>query len=882
MSEHRVSQSGVGPSGPGATVLPIERARLYGAEPGQGYAQPDLDDGDWLEVAIPGDVRDALRAAGRIEDPRRDATDTATTWVDEQEWWYRFPLPAVGDLGPDEEVVLRLEGIDTFATVYIDGVARHESINMFRIVEIDVTDQLRGDGPHVAAVQIKRPADLVAGLGDLADRRTGSRVHLRKAQFGYGWDFAPNVPSIGLWRPVSLVRRSRTHIDSVRFQTIRLDGDSAVVSVDVFVTSAASAASGDNARPDGSKTAESAGGPEARITLRAPDGSEVLHTTAEVRDGVARAIGVVDRPELWWPAGQGAAALHTLDVELADDGRVTDTHHSTVGIRTIELDESPNPDELGRRFFRFIVNGRPLPIRGANWVPCEMAVGTITPARYESLLRTAVEANMNMVRIWGGGVYEQDAFYDLCDRLGLLVWQEFMFACAVYPDQDQEWLDNIRAEATDQVRRLRSHPCIALWCGNNEVEVIQSYMGAAKDRSSGANIFYDVLPEVVAQEDGVLGYVPSSPMMGDDTSQGDRHNWNVWHAVASIPAFLADPELEPIRNAIATGGRLDPDSPAGRFCARAMSAHQYLDDPGPFPSEFGLNSYPAKETLAAWVDDPHLTLDDDQIALRIRDRSIANKLELVVSIVGGPITDLDDLIDLSQLTQAEGMKLGLEHYRRRWPHCSGSLLWQLNDCWPGASWSLVDYSGRGKGALDYVRRAYQPVLASFMSDAGGGVSLWVSNDTDTVVRDTVRVRMSKTDGTELWSDEVSVEVGGHSSVPVAAWSADRVESGPDRVLRVASTSAAGPVPANRHLFVPPVELVRPSGKVETRCGRTTDGRLTVDLFADGYALFTHVIVSDPTVRFDDNHFDLEPGERRTLTSLRPTDAGEADLTVSWL
>ncbi|MHB1447267.1 MAG: glycoside hydrolase family 2 protein, partial [Acidimicrobiales bacterium] len=535
-----------GPSSTGTEIHRVERAKLHGADPGADFAGLDIDDRAWLEVPVPGDVRASLVAAGQIGDPYRDPTDSSSLWVDDQEWWYRFALPPIGDIRAGEALILRLEGIDTFATVFIDGVARHENNNMFRTTEIDVTEELSRHDAHVAAIQIKRPIDQIGGRADLADRR-GSRVRIRKAQFGYGWDFAPYLPSIGVWRPVSLHRRRRAYIDSVSFQTLRISRDSAVVAVDAFVNPAGT---------------EPPGMLEARIVLRAPDGREVLHVTSPVRSGMAQAVASIHQPELWWPHGRGRPSLYSLQVQVHSDGEEVDRHDSRVGIRTVRLDESPNPDELGRRFFRFIVNGRPCLLKGANWVPPETAVGVVTPERYESLLVAAREGNMNMLRVWGGGVYEHDAFYELCDQMGLLVWQEFMFACASYPDDDRQWLENIRAEAQDQVRRLRSHACLALWCGNNEVEAINSYLGRETGRSSGANIFYGVLPAVVAEEDGVTGYIPTSPMLGNGTEQGDRHNWDVWHGVAAILAeseggdFVEKRERR-VAESMKTGGNAD-------------------------------------------------------------------------------------------------------------------------------------------------------------------------------------------------------------------------------------------------------------------------------------------------------------------------------------
>jgi beta-mannosidase len=839
----------------------VVAARLCGTTAGVDLSGLDVDEAtaDWIDVTVPGDVRAALVAAGRLADPDRDATDAESAWVDDLEWWYRFDLPAPSELRSDESVVLRFDGIDTFATVYVDGVVQATSTNMFRTVEVDVTAIVATPGRHVVAVRIEPPwarlhLDSARGFDD---RRNGPRPHVRKAQFGYGWDFAPNQPSIGLWRPVTLRRRQAAWLESVRFQTLRLDGSDAVVAVDAFV-----------------------GGSGGRVVVRLsdPTGREVLAADAPVVGGVARIAAIVVDAQLWWPHSHGTPTLHDLHVELVDDERVVDSHDSRVGIRTAVLDESPDPDAPGKRFFRFVVNGRPIFAKGANWVPSDIAVGCVDAARYRPLLEMACAANMNMVRIWGGGVYEHDAFYEICDELGVLVWQEFMFACYEPPDEDDDWLADIRAEATDQVRRLRSHPCIVLWCGNNEIEAIAMINDPTLARSPAARIFYEVLPQVVAAEDGVLGYVPTSPMLGNGSDQADRHNWDVWHALAARQGDVAT-GLDDETAWFVVGVPLGVDSVAGQTMARGMSADQYLTDMSPFPSEFGLRSMPARPTLERWIDAEHLDLHDAQITLRNRDNlGPTDKIELAASLVAGRIETLDDLIDLGQFTQAEGLKLGCEYFRRRWPHCGGELIWQLNDCWPAPTWSLIDHAGRGKGALAYAARFYAPVLASFVAEADGGASLWVTNDLDVEVHDVLTVRLHHLKGGDLWTRDVTFTAAPSSSAPVASWSAGEIDAGPDRALLV--TCRDDQIPANRMFFVQPKDLVRGTPNVTTGFMRGEDGRVALTFTADAYALFVHALAEDPSVRFDDNYFDLAVGEKRTITSLGPVDLD--GLSVKWL
>jgi beta-mannosidase len=478
------------------------------------------------------------------------------------------------------------------------------------------------------------------------------------------------------------------------------------------------------------------------------------------------------------------------------------------------------------------------------------------------LLAKAREANMNMIRIWGGGVYEHDAFYDLSDELGLLVWQDFMFACASYPEEPAEFVSEVEAEARYQVRRLRSHPSLALWCGNNENQWIYDTMRweNLRNRVPGALYYDEVLPRATAQLDGVTPYWPGSPYGGDDhngQTDGDVHDWHVWHGGSP---------------------RRFGEKPVNANTPEAVSYVRYAEDMGRFISEFGMHAAPVVETLRRVVPEEELYLHSPTLDDHNKDEPKNKGDNLMLAVTGLP-SDLEEYVDYSMIAQAEGLKFGIEHFRRRKPHCSGTLFWQLNDCWPCLSWSVLDYYGIGKAGYFYARRFYAPVLASFRALPAGAVELWVTNDTLDHVRDVAQVRLGRFGGRAVWDKEVPVEVPANASVPVARWEPDEVQAQPDRYLRV--RAAAGSFPANREFFgmIKDLRRERPELSVERR--PLSEREVEVTLRAPSYAYFAHLETPSASARFSDNYFDLEPGEERTVTVVDQVAIGPESVRVGW-
>ncbi len=818
----------------------FERWKVQDFPPGEGLAAgvlgSEYDDSGWADVPVPGDVHRALLAAGWIQDPFYDQNESGAAWMEEKEFWYRIRFPGpLNALEPGERLQLVFEGADTFATVYLNGheLGRHR--NMFREAVFDVSGAVQFAHPNTLAVRFDPPLKQVPPPEEWGFRPWAPdqpRVWMRKAQFGYGWDWGPRLPTIGLWRPVRLRRQRGACLRGVHFHTLHLEADRSRALVAV--------------RVEAEQFADLAGaGLKAAITLTAPGGGAARYSLP-LAGSEATAYLTVRQPDLWWTHDLGTPALYDLQVDLTAGDTVVDTHRAQVGIRTITLDQSVDVEEPGTRFFRFVLNGVPIFARGANWIPADSFVGAISEAHYAGLLSAARDAHMNMLRVWGGGLYEHDSFYALCDRLGLLVWQDFMFACAAYPEHDPDFAAEVEAEARYQVRRLRSHPCLALWCGNNENQWIHETM--RWDQPDAHHVpgllYYNViLPRAVAGLDGAVPYWPGSPYGGDDhnsQTDGDRHNWNAWHG--GIDRCFGDP-------------------PGADRSPEGVSFRRYAEDQGRFISEFGLHASPVYETLRRVIPDDQRFHHSPSLDHHNKDNPKDKGDALMAGTTGLPQT-LEEYIDFSMIAQAEGLKFGIEHYRRRKPHCSGTLLWQLNDCWPVLSWSVIDYYGFGKAGYFYVRRAYAPILASFRPAEDGGLELWITSDRLEDLTDFVTVRLATFGGDTLHEETLEVSIPANSSHMVARWPADEMPGGPDRYAAV--RSAGGLFPANRHFFAMIKDLARTPAEPEVRIAAADEHTLHVTLTAPAYTYFVHLIVPDEDTRYSDNYFDLEPGETRTI------------------
>ncbi|GHH81303.1 glycoside hydrolase family 2 protein [Streptomyces capitiformicae] len=664
-----------------------------------------------LSASVPGCVHTDLLAAGLIPDPFLGRNETEVAWVGRREWTYEIGLSGSGTVGHDQTDLV-FDGLDTAAEIRLDGRLLGSVRNMHRSYRFDITGMSGRLSVRFASAYAEAEA-VRERLGDRPGAYPEPFQFIRKMACSFGWDWGPTLVTAGIWRPVRLERWSTARIARVR-PVVTVDGTTGRVELLVDVERAAV---------------------EAGLRLEARVGGDGVRAVAEVEgaSGVVR-LDVPD-VELWWPRGYGEQPLYEVELTLYDEcrGESLDVWRRRIGFRTVELDRRTDEHGTG---FTFVVNGERLFARGVNWIPDDVFPSRITRERYRERLRQAADAGVDLVRVWGGGIYESEDFYDACDELGLLVWQDFPFACAAYPEE-QPLRGEVEAEARENVVRLMPHPSLVLWNGNNENlwgfrdwEWEERLAG----ESWGEGYYLGVLPRVVAELDPTRPYTAGSPWSGswerhpNDPAHGTHHSWEVWNREdyaeyrANVPRFVAEfgwqapPAYATLRRALGEG-ELSADSPG-------MLHHQKADD-GNGKLQRGLARHFAV-----------------------------------------PEGDFDRWHYLMQVNQARAVATGIEYWRSLWPVCAGTVVWQLNDCWPVTSWAAIDGDGREKPLWHELRRVYADRLLT-LQVRGGVLALAVVNQARDAWAAEVRLRRMSVEGDVIASaSDVRVTAGARTVAEV--------------------------------------------------------------------------------------------------------------------
>jgi beta-mannosidase len=785
---------------------------------------------EWLPASVPGGVHTDLLALGRIPDPFVGDNEKHVAWVAEANWEYRYQFDATPELLGQAHIWLVCDGLDTLATVSLNGSELGLADNMFRRYQWEVKQLLNAKGANVLTISFSSPVKFAAEkqalrpLLGVAQAIPGGS-HLRKAPCQFGWDWGPQLPPIGIWKDIRLEGYSEGRFAEVHLRQDHAKGQVAV-EVQVAIQHWGEA-------------------PLASIVrITSPDG-EILEKEAAINTQGGVTVKVpIPKPELWWPNGYGGQPLYQVEVSLVhhDDSQTEplDQHVYQVGLRTIELRQQE--DQWGRSFV-FVVNGTPIFAKGSNWIPADSFPTRITDHFLEGLIRSATESHQNMLRVWGGGFYEEERFYDLCDRYGILVWQEFVFSCSIYPLDEPVFLENVRVEAVENIRRLRHRASLALWCGNNEMEwgwvewnwnrpELQD-LRAAYDR-----FFHETLPAWCRAEDPDHSYWPSSPSSDipfDDPNgqhQGDSHYWDVWHGRQPFTSY---------RN-------------------------QYPR----FMSEFGFQALPPLATIRSYADEADWNMTS-YIMEQHQKNASGNSL-----MVGQMLDtfrlpkDFVSLVYLSMVLQAEGIRYGVEHWRRHPDRVAGILYWQLNDCWPVASWSSLDYFGRWKALHYAARRFYAPVMLS-IEDKPPEQAVYVSNDLLEPWEGTAHWSLETFAGEVVTSGQAPVKVAPQTAIQVCGMDfSDRISDDNIRQMvfivelwqgeRFVTRQTAGFAPIKHLSLTDPVVSVNMRG--ERR-------ELVVELTSRSLALLVEVSLDGSEVIFSDNYFNLPAGRTTRISCPMP-------------
>lgn len=826
------------------------------------------DEETWLEARVPSTVQTDLMRAGRLADPFFRDNELLAQWVEKKEWEYRRTFTVATTFLEHDRIMLECRGLDTIAEVYLNGSLVAKTQNMFIEHEFDVMPLLREGTNQVRVVfrsvleWNRRQADAeprVTWTGKnagLTDSSKGLLFFSRKEASDFGWDWSPRILSCGIWKPIRLAAYDLGRITALEVRQDLTNPAEALLEVTAGIEAYRKA----DLRTD------------VEITL---EGRTVARVSLPMTDGTAKGRVRISNPKLWWPNGWGEHPLYTVTAELRNGGELAHTRQVRIGLRTISLwrEKDGQGETFGIR-----VNGKLIFCKGANWIPLDALPDRLTEAHYRQILDSCVDVNMNMLRIWGGGLYEPDVFYEYCDEHGILLWHDFMFAAGPYLAVPS-YLENVRAEIENVVLRRRHHPSIALWCGNNEQE--SSMTGGHNwparfptvTWTDFDKVFYETIPEAAAQVDPDRPYWPGSPHHPLDrerktpdweTSSGDTHDWDVWHGGKTFDWFKG----------------------FGQFR---------------FVSEFGFESLPTMETIRAftlpgdrffnsYVLDHHEKTGRMTRAFLVENgnnRGTSRIARNVAALFPMPRT-LDEWAYASQVLQGEGMRLSSEALRRGFPHSTGALYWQLGDNWPVISNSSIDYHGRWKAVHYMARRFFAPVLLSPVVD-GTTVEIWAVNDSLRDVPATLEWTLSRFDGGEIkhGAQEVVLPANSSSALGKLSFAAEVGEDPEHHNYRNDSF-----VNASRHylalrlvrggreiasavaFFAPEKYLQLPAPGIKTEVARAGQRRV-VNVRAGRFAAFVELGLTDGYARFSDNYFHLLPGEERQVEIHESTLADEA-------
>lgn len=768
-------------------------------------------EGEWMPASVPGFVHLDLFNNNLIDDPFYRDNENKQQWIQDHEWEYRTQFKLDRNFLKNNNIFLDFSGIDTYAKVYLNDSLIKTCTNFFVSHSIDATSLLTSQNELRFVFQSTNQKTKEITEKASYNLPGNDRVYARKPQFHFGWDWGPKLLGCGITEDVKLITKNTIRIDDYYIKTLAITDNVAHMSLELNL----------------------AGINNESLTKYSV---EILGKNYPLDAQNPNIEFSIEDPQLWYPKGYGNQSSYSLEIKLNDKHQnIVDKLEATFAIQQIKLIQEE--DELGKGF-KFRCNGVDVYAKGANWIPLDYFHSRVDSNDYREALFDIVDANMNMLRVWGGGLYEDEYFYELCDSLGILVWQDFMFACAMYPG-DSTFMNNVELEATQQIKRLRKHPSIALWCGNNENSEGWHRWGWQTNRTDlekesiwedYQNLFNKLLPNLVDSLSHT-DYWESSPQYGRGNPKhqftGDAHYWGVWH------------DAEPFENF---------ETKVPRFM-----------------SEYGFQSFPEFDALELYMLEQDYHLDSDVMKVH-QKHPRGNSLiqEYILRDYKAP-ADFESFIYLSQILQAEGMRMGMEAHRRSRPYNMGTLYWQFNDCWPVASWSSRDYYGNWKALHYHTKKAYEDLLVS-SRQINDSIYIYIVNDNLKNIDLDLLIEHVDYKGNILSSTAISKTAKSSTSIKayqVALEDYLYIDSLKNNSYLNIQLLSEGEVKTRKlHHFVKPKDMTLPYSGISYKVDRDSIG-FVLELFSDGFIKNLH-IKSLHDGRFEDNYFDLPANELRRI------------------
>jgi beta-mannosidase len=805
---------------------------------------------NWLKASVPGTVHQDLLSNGIIKDPFYGLNEFDVQWIENEDWEYRTRFKVDKEILNRENTELFFKGLDTYAEVYLNDSLILNANNMFRSWKAACKNKLK-EGDNDLRIVFRSPVKkgmeklnkqgfLIPVQNEQAPKGKQNSVFTRKAAYHFGWDWGPRLVTSGIWQPIYLNAWSNARLEDLYVRQKTLTKENAIYTAEIEI----------NSDKEG----------EGNIDISI-DGNKVKTEKVALKKGInnLNLDITINNPELWWTYGLGNQKLYNIRTSLVIDGEEIDSKETKLGVRTLRVVQEP--DSLGKSFY-VELNGVPVFMKGANYIPGDNLIPRVDSAKYNRVINEALATNMNILRVWGGAIYETDYFYNLCAEKGIIIYQDFMFACSMYPG-DAETAENIRLEAEEQVKRLRNYPNVMIWAGNNEIlngwhewnfQQRFGYNDQQKDTlwKYYCKIFYEVLPNAVKKYDPEKLYWSCSPQSAHGELQnpfsGDQHFWLVW------------------------------------FGEQPFSA--YEKQPGRFISEYGFQSYPSINTLSKITTAENFSIESEVLLKRQRSpmewlgegKNGNHMIDRYMAKEFKKPKNFESYVYISQLLHAQAIKTAAEAHRRNKPYTMGSLYWQINDCWPTISWSTVDFFGNWKAGHYQARNAYKEFLVSTVQK-DNSIKTYIVSDRLKAASGELRIKLYDFNGNVLFKETVQTEMQANSSKVFFEKKIADILKGKKKeevYLHAELIENGNAVAENYFFFVPQKMLSLPLTNVEAKISKSGD-IYSVNVKTNKFAKNIYIYFDGIDANLSDNFFDLHAGSEKTVTFKSAENINEDEL-----